>query len=139
MSAVHTQSVEEVLASQRTTSAGLTPAEAAERLSIHGPNELRETISRPAWHMLLAQFREPLILILVAAAVLSLFLGDFVESIAILAIVFLFGVLGFIQEKCLVLNGLVRTVYWENLPSRQVVNFAQFCRLLIPMTQISPV
>lgn len=98
MSAVHTQSVEEVLASQRTTSAGLTPAEAAERLSIHGPNELRETISRPAWHMLLAQIREPLILILVAAAVLSLFLGDFVESIAILAIVFLFGVLGFIQE-----------------------------------------
>ena len=98
MSAVHTQSVEEVLASQRTTSAGLTPAEAAERLSIHGPNELLETISRPAWHMLLAQFREPLILILVAAAVLSLFLGDFVESIAILAIVFLFGVLGFIQE-----------------------------------------
>lgn len=98
MSAVHTQSVEEVLTTQRTTSAGLTPAEAAERLERHGPNELRETISRPAWHMLLAQFREPLILILVAAAILSLFLGDFVESIAILAIVFLFGVLGFIQE-----------------------------------------
>lgn len=98
MSAVHTQSVEEVLTNQRTTSAGLTPAEAAKRLGSHGPNELRETISRPAWHMLLAQFREPLILILVAAAILSLFLGDFVESIAILAIVFLFGVLGCIQE-----------------------------------------
>ncbi|MDD4342461.1 MAG: HAD-IC family P-type ATPase, partial [Kiritimatiellae bacterium] len=98
MSAVHTQSVEEVLTNHRTTSAGLPPAEAAQRLERHGLNELRETISRPAWHMLLAQFREPLILILVAAAIISLFLGDFVESIAILAIVFLFGVLGFIQE-----------------------------------------
>ena len=98
MTAYHARKPEEVLADLRTTSAGLSAAEAAARLEIHGPNELRETISRPAWKMLLAQFVEPMILILVAAAILSFGLGDVAEGIAILAIVVLFGVLGFIQE-----------------------------------------
>ncbi|HPR68016.1 MAG TPA: cation-translocating P-type ATPase [Kiritimatiellia bacterium] len=98
MTAPHTQPVEEVLADRRTSPNGLSAGEATARLASHGPNELLETISRPAWKMLLAQFVEPLILILVAAAVLSFFLGDLVEAVAILTIVFLFGLLGFIQE-----------------------------------------
>jgi Ca2+-transporting ATPase len=98
MSSPHTLTSEAVLAALRSSPAGLSAAEAATRLASHGPNELQETISRPAWKMLLAQFVEPMILILVAAAVLSLVLGDFTEAIAILAIVILFGVLGFIQE-----------------------------------------
>ncbi|MGD9782458.1 MAG: cation-translocating P-type ATPase [Kiritimatiellia bacterium] len=98
MTAPHTRKPEEVLADLRTSSDGLSAAEAAARLAIHGPNELRETISRPAWKMLLAQFVEPMILILVAAAFLSFGLGDVTEGIAILAIVVLFGVLGFVQE-----------------------------------------
>ena len=98
MTSSHTRKVEEVFADLRSSPDGLSTAEAAARLAAHGPNELQETISRPAWKMLLAQFVEPMILILVAAAVLSLFLGDFTEAVAILAIVILFGVLGFIQE-----------------------------------------
>ena len=98
MKAPHIQSVDEVLVRLQVSRGGLSAEEAATRLRQHGPNELRETISRPAWRMLLAQFIEPLILILVAAAVLSFFLGDLTEGIAILAIVLLFGVLGFLQE-----------------------------------------
>ena len=98
MTAPHARTVEDVLADLQTFSGGLSGAEAAARLVLHGPNELRETISRPAWRMLLAQFVEPMILILVAAALLSFFLGDLAEGIAILAIVVLFGILGFIQE-----------------------------------------
>lgn len=98
MKAPHIQSVDEVLVRLQVSRGGLSTEEAATRLRQHGPNELRETISRPAWRMLLAQFIEPLILILVAAAVLSFFLGDLPEGIAILAIVLLFGVLGFLQE-----------------------------------------
>ena len=98
MSAVHNRPAEEVLANLRTTREGLSAAEAAARLAAHGPNELQETISRPAWKMLLAQFIEPMILILVAAAVLAFFLHDLTEGFAILAIVILFGILGFIQE-----------------------------------------
>ena len=98
MSSSHIHAAEEVLAALRSAANGLSAPEADARLASHGPNELQETISRPAWKMLLAQFVEPMILILVAAAVLSFVLGDLTEGIAILAIVILFGVLGFIQE-----------------------------------------
>ena len=98
MNLPHTKTIADVLAALRSAPGGLSAAEAAVRLAAHGPNELQETISRPAWKMLLAQFVEPMILILVAAAVLSFFLGDITEGIAILAIVVLFGILGFIQE-----------------------------------------
>ena len=98
MIAPHARKIEDVLAALQSSPGGLPAAEAAARLAAHGPNELQETISRPAWKMLLAQFVEPMILILVAAAGLSFFFGDVTEGIAILAIVILFGVLGFIQE-----------------------------------------
>ena len=98
MKVPHAQTIAEVLAELRSAPEGLSTAEARARRAVHGPNELRETISRPAWRMLLAQFVEPMILILVGAAVLSIFLGDVTEAVAILAIVVLFGVLGFIQE-----------------------------------------
>ena len=92
------QDVAAVLAAHASTPAGLPAAEARARLATDGPNELRETVSRPAWRMLLAQFTEPMILILVAAAGLAFALGNLTEGLAILAIVVLFGILGFIQE-----------------------------------------
>lgn len=98
MKVPHAQTAAEVLADLDSAHEGLSTAEAHARRVVHGPNELRETISRPVWRMLLAQFVEPMILILVGAAVLSLFLGDVTEAVAILAIVALFGVLGFLQE-----------------------------------------
>ena len=98
MTSPHLLPFETVFAALRSSSDGLSAAEAAARLRAHGPNELKEAISRPAWKMLVAQFVEPMILILVAAALLSFFLGDLTEGVAILAIVLLFGVLGFIQE-----------------------------------------
>ena len=94
----HTKTFEDVLAELRSVPDGLSDAEAAVRRAELGPNELQEGISRPAWKMLLAQFVEPMILILLAAVLLSFVLGNLTEGIAILAIVVLFGVLGFIQE-----------------------------------------
>ncbi|MDR0993030.1 MAG: cation-translocating P-type ATPase [Verrucomicrobiota bacterium] len=98
MSLSHTKSVKDILYGLHTSTLGLSTAEAAERLQRHGPNELQESISRPAWKMLLAQFIEPMILILIAAAVLSFSLGNVTEGSAILSIVGMFGILGFIQE-----------------------------------------
>lgn len=98
MTSPHVRTVADVFSFLRSSPGGLSAAEAASRFDTHGPNELQETISRPAWKMLLAQFVEPMILILVAAAILAFILGDLTEGIAILAIVILFGVLGFIQE-----------------------------------------
>ncbi len=77
---------------------GLTSSEAAARLSKYGPNELIERGGKSPLQLLLAQFTSKLVIILIVAAVISAFVGDFKDAIAILAIVILNAILGFVQE-----------------------------------------
>ena len=98
MHAWHTRTKEDTLSQLNTTPHGLAEDEVAERQKQYGPNQLEETPRRPPWRMLLDQFTETMVLILIAAAGLSFFLGETTEAIAILAIVLLFGTLGFVQE-----------------------------------------
>jgi P-type Ca2+ transporter type 2C len=79
--------------------AGLTASEVAARQQRFGPNELREMPPTPFWVRLLDQFRSFVILILIVAAVLSVVLGDYVEAVAIMAIVLLNAALGVTQES----------------------------------------
>ncbi len=81
-----------------TRSGGLTDREAAERLALHGPNEIREKGGKSPLLILFEQFTSTMVLILVAAAVISGFLGKYTETVAIAAIVVLFALLGFFQE-----------------------------------------
>lgn len=77
---------------------GLSAAEAARRLSEQGPNELQAARRVSALHVLLEQFKNVLIVILLVAVVLSAILGHAIEALAI-AIIALFAVLlGFYQE-----------------------------------------
>jgi Ca2+-transporting ATPase len=78
--------------------AGLTSGEAAARLERHGPNELQAAGAASPWTILLSQFRNVLILILLVAVALSIALGHATEAIVIAAIVLLAAVLGFVQE-----------------------------------------
>src|SRR5512139_4325722 len=77
---------------------GLTQDEAEQRLQKYGPNELVDRGTKNPWKILFEQFTSVMVLILIAAAVISLLLGDLKDAVAILAIVALFGVLGFMQE-----------------------------------------
>jgi Ca2+-transporting ATPase len=78
---------------------GITQGEAGERLAKHGPNELTER-PRPGFLSLLwDQFNNYLVIILVIAAVVSLVLGEWVDSIAIMVIVALNAVVGVVQES----------------------------------------
>jgi len=78
---------------------GITAAEAERRLAEHGHNELVEK-PRPGFlAMLLGQFKDFLILILIAAAVISIVLGEYVDAGAIILIVILNAVVGVIQES----------------------------------------
>jgi len=77
---------------------GLAGSEARRRLDQYGPNEIADSGGRKAWHLLLAQFTGVLTLVLLAASVLSVFLGDLLDAGAILAIVVLNAALGFFQE-----------------------------------------
>jgi Ca2+-transporting ATPase len=85
---------------------GLTPAEAGERLGRYGRNELPAEPPTPAWKRLLAQFQDPLTILLLVATVVSFVAWTFerdtpipYEAIVILAIVLLNGLLGFVQEN----------------------------------------
>ncbi|MFE9689443.1 magnesium-translocating P-type ATPase [Micromonospora sp. NPDC005806] len=77
---------------------GRTDAEAAQLLREHGPNQV-EVGRRRGWRLLLAQFTSPIILILVAATVLSMAVGDLTDGAIILAIIVASGGLGFWQER----------------------------------------
>jgi len=77
---------------------GLTEAEAQRRLAEQGPNELQAVARVAPLHLLMAQFKNVLIVILLVAVILSLFLGHTVEAIAIAIIVLFAVLLGFVQE-----------------------------------------
>src|SRR5690242_16062105 len=92
---------------------GLTPQEVEQRLQKYGPNELEEHGGRSAWEILLDQFKNIMLLMLIAVAFISGFLDftswqagelkpgevPFKDTIAILAIVILNGILGYVQES----------------------------------------
>ncbi len=77
---------------------GLTSDEAARRLAERGYNELHERPRPGFWQMLLAQFNNFVIWILIVASVIAALLGDYIEAAAIMAIVILNAVVGVIQE-----------------------------------------
>jgi P-type Ca2+ transporter type 2C len=94
----HTLTIEESLKSLESGPRGLTSDEAASRLEKFGPNELQAQAHVSAWGILLEQFKNVLIIILLLATALSAFLGHGVEAIAITVIVLFAVILGFIQE-----------------------------------------
>ena len=85
---------------------GLTGAEAARRLAENGPNDLPSTPPPPAWKRFLAQFRDPLVYLLLGAIVVSAVTwalegahGAPVDALIILLVITLNAVLGFVQES----------------------------------------
>jgi len=90
----------DLLASLKTDrKAGLTEGEAKERLSAYGPNSLKAKRKAGPLTLLFNQFKSPLIIILLVAAVISAFLGDATDAIIIISIVIISGLLGFWQER----------------------------------------
>lgn len=77
---------------------GLSQAEAAERLAAHGPNAIAEAAPRTLLGILFGQFTDFMILVLVAAAVISGFIGEIQDTIAIIVIVILNAIIGAVQE-----------------------------------------
>ena len=94
----HTLSTETVFARLKSTPAGLTAAEAVQRLAEHGPNELLAARRISPWTLLFEQIKNVLIVILLIATALSAFLGHGVEAVAIGVIVLFAVLLGFVQE-----------------------------------------
>lgn len=92
-----TMGVGEVLASLESSSEGLSNEEAARRLEQAGPNALRSHGAR-ALTIFFRQLRNPLLILLVTAAVVSAFVGETTDAIIILAIIGMSVGLGFFNE-----------------------------------------
>ena len=95
----HALSADEALENLKVRASGLTGAEAAERLEQYGQNQLTEA-SRPGFlKLLLDQFNDFIVMLLIAAAVVSALLGEWIDASAILTIVVLNAILGLVQER----------------------------------------
>ena len=77
---------------------GLSDDEAAIRLSRHGPNCLTETPGKPAWRRFAAQLAQPLVLVLIAAGVITGGLGETVDAGVIFGVVLINAIIGYWQE-----------------------------------------
>ena len=94
----HNRSVPQAFEALGTGPQGLSGEEAAERLAKDGPNELKAAKKRSVFQMLLDQFKDFMVIILIIAAVISAFLGETVDSVIILVLVVLNAALGVWQE-----------------------------------------
>jgi Ca2+-transporting ATPase len=94
----HRKTVEETASMLGTSLAGLAATEAASRLERGGPNELADAVTRGPLRILAAQASSVMVLLLIVSAGVSAAIGKWTELAAILAIVVLFIVLGFVQE-----------------------------------------
>jgi magnesium-transporting ATPase (P-type) len=77
---------------------GLSEAEAASRLAVHGPNRLTETPRMPAWKRFAGQLAQPLVLVLIAAGLITSLLGEWVDASVIFGVVLVNAVIGYWQE-----------------------------------------
>ena len=101
--AAYTQTEEQVLSSVQSTKEGLTSAQAKERLEKYGPNALQAGEKTTLLQKFINQFKDFMIIVLLAAAVISFFAHegapDPTDAIVILAVVILNAIVGVIQES----------------------------------------
>ncbi len=94
----HALTSEQAILQQQTAQSGLTTFEAQQRLKRDGANQLCEKPPKSLGRLFFAQFQSILILVLIAAAILATFIGDKVDGLVIMTVVFINSILGFYQE-----------------------------------------
>jgi Mg2+-importing ATPase len=124
---------EQALAALKASPQGLQPAEAAQRLKQYGLNTIQAQQQATALRLLLGQFKSPLVLILLFAAIVSGVVGEWVDASIVLAIVLGSTILGFVQEytassaveklrsQVTIKSSVLRGGQPQMLPSEQVV------------------
>ncbi|MHB8110922.1 MAG: calcium-translocating P-type ATPase, PMCA-type [Syntrophorhabdaceae bacterium] len=94
----HQETIETVYRELSTLAVGLTSEEAAQRLNLHGPNELKSKKKKSPFIMFLDQFKDFMILVLMAAAVVAGVIGEISDTLIIVAILIANAIIGFVQE-----------------------------------------
>ncbi len=124
---------EQLLSALHATRNGLEPGDAEQRLKQYGPNTIRAQPQATALRLLFRQFKSPLVIILIFAAIVSGVVGEWVDASIVLAIVLGSTILGFVQEytatnaveklrsQVTIKSSLLRGGQPQTLPSEQVV------------------
>src|SRR3989338_3961515 len=90
--------ISSLLGRLKTSEKGLLESEVQNRLKLYGHNEIIERKKRVLLHILISQFKNALVLVLIAASAISYMLGQHIEAAVIISIVLLNTILGFTQE-----------------------------------------
>jgi Ca2+-transporting ATPase len=131
----HALSADEVLDQLETTpTKGLTTTEVEKRQEIHGLNQLREKPRTTFLQLVFAQLKSFVIVLLIAASIISMILGEWVDSGAILLIVILNAVLGVVQESRA--EEALAALKKMAAPDAQVVRDGK--RVSVPSNQLVP-
>jgi Ca2+-transporting ATPase len=129
----HQKELNEVFEELSSSLQGLSPDDAQQRLQKYGSNELKEKKKKSPFMMFLDQFRDFMIIVLIVAAIISGIIGELSDTIAIIVIVCLNAVIGFIQEyraeKAMAalkkmaapIATVIRNGMPENIPATQLV------------------
>ena len=125
---------EQTLADMQTSLQGLSEAEAAERLGRYGANALAEEGRRSIVEVFFSQFKDLLVVILIAAAVISMLSGNVESTIVIFAVLILNAVLGTVQH-CKAEKSL-QSLKAMSSPSAKVIRGGT--RMVIPSADVVP-
>jgi P-type Mg2+ transporter len=128
-----TLTAEQILVALHTTINGIQQKDAENRIRQYGPNALKAQRRTTALGLLLSQFKSPLVLILIFAAIVSAFVGEWTDAIIVLVVVIGSTMLGFVQEyrasnaveklrsQVTIKSNVLRDGKSQVLPSEQVV------------------
>lgn len=133
LGAYWTLAAEQLITALHTTSNGIQQTDAQSRTQQYGPNALQAQRQAAAFGLLLRQFKSPLVLILIFAAIVSAFVGEWTDAVIVLAVVLGSTMLGFVQEyrasnaveklrsQVTIRSSVLRDGKPQMLPSEQVV------------------
>ncbi len=129
---IYKKEYKEVISEFKSGDNGLTDTEAKKRLEQNGFNELKGKESESTLKLILNQFKDPLVIILIIAAIVQIFLREAVEAIIIIAVVILNAILGVTQTKKA--EGSLNSLKKLSSPSAKVLRGRE--KIIIPAREI---
>src|SRR3712207_1734720 len=128
------KSIDETLNHLNTSLDGLTSDQAKDLLEKHGYNELKEKAKTPTWKLFLETFKDPLVIILLIAALVQVFLGEGTESLIIFAVIALNSILSVVQTKKA--EGSLASLKKLSVPNAKVIRDG--IKITLPSRDIVP-
>ena len=129
---IYKKEYKDVISEFKSEKSGLSNAEAKKRLEQNGFNELKGKEGESTLKLILNQFKDPLVIILIIAAIVQMFLKEAVEAIIIIAVVILNAILGVTQTKKA--EGSLNSLKKLSSPSAKVLRDGE--KIVIPAREI---